>query len=346
VSSQGQISEEASGEVEPWNPHSIIQSLDVREARLANGFLRCHPERWFPGFAERWMSLISIMGCELQVLEIKPTLLLPEESWECFKGTIEGEGVLIAIEPHAASLIAEEVVPNVTSGLQSTLILDYLVQRCMAVLGMTQTVSETAGGMIFHGRCSVTDVAAVAAVRFSLSLNAAPCSVVVAMGQELVERMDRLWRRQVHSSARVSVDEGTLHFELAQLGVPPHLLSEYVSKGTVIDLEVPASDTITLRIGRKVFMPARLVDIDGMLGCQTIQGTAPILTVPEGTSRLSVEIASVSVDQNTLAELAQIGSVLSTGHPIASRVILSINQDRVAEARLSVYQGRYAVEVL
>ncbi len=346
VSSQGQISGEASSEVEPWLPLRHIRSIDVREARLANGFLRCHPERWFPGFAERWRSLISVMGCEFQITEIRPTLMLPDESWQCFKGTIEQDGVLIAIEPHTASLIAEELVPNVTPGVQSSLILDYLVQRVMATLGMTQTISENAGGMTFHGRCVASDVAAVASVRFSLSLNASPCTIVVALGQELIERMDRLWRRQVHSSARYQSDGGALRFEIAQLGVPPHVLSEYVSKGTIIDLEVPVSDAVTLRIGNKVFMPARLVNIDGMLGCQTIQGTAPVLTVPEGTSRMSVEIAAPSVDQNVLAELAQVGSVFNTGRPVGRRVVLSINQDKVAEAQLCMYQGRYAVEVL
>jgi hypothetical protein len=346
VSSQGQISGDAEGDVEPWEPRRVIRSLDPREARLANGFLRCHPERWFPGFSERWTPLVSVLGCELQVLEIKPTLFLPDESWNCFKGSIEGEGVLIGIEPHTAQLIAEEIVPNVSSGAQNAMIVDYLMQRCMAVLGMSQTVSETAGAMIFHGRCSFDDVAAVAAVRLSISINSAPCAVVIALGQELVERMDRLWRRQVHSSSRLTSEDSALRFEIAQLGVPPHLLSEYVTKGTIIDLEVSASDTVTLRVGSKLFMPARMVDIDGMLGCQTVQGTAPSLTLPEGTSRLSVEIASVAVDHNLLSELAQVGSVFNTGRPIGNRVVLSINQDRVAEARLSMYQGRYAVEVL
>ncbi|MFN4894481.1 MAG: hypothetical protein ACK5GN_12750 [Pseudomonadota bacterium] len=346
MSSQGQISGEASGEVEPWEPRQVLRSLDTREARLTNGFLRCHPERWFPGFAERWTPMVSVLGCDLQVLEIKPTLLLPDEGWQCFRGSIESEGVLFAVEQQTAELFAEELVPNVGSGLPGSLIVDYLVQRCMAVLGMSQTVSETAGGMIFHGRCSYDEVAAIASVRLSLLLNSTPCTVMVSLGQELVERMDRLWRRQVHSSVRPSAEGGMLRFELAQLGVPPHLLSEYVSKGTVIDLEVPVSDSVTLRVGSKLFMPARMVDIDGMLGCQTVQGTAPVLTIPDGTSRLSVEIASVSADQAALSELGQVGAVFNTGRPIGSRVILSINQERVAEARLSTYQGRYAVEVL
>ena len=346
MSSHGQIAGDAGGDVEPWDPKVVLRSLDAREARLANGFLRCHPERWFPGFAERWAPFISVLGCDVRVSEIKPTLMLPDDSWQCFKGTIEGDSILVAVDPATAAALVEEFIPNVGGELRSQLILDYLAQRCMAVLGMSQTVSETAGALLFNGRCEVDDVAVVAAVRVSLSLNGAPCSVVVALGQDLVERMDRLWRRQLHSSARTSAEGSVLRFELAQLGVPPHLLSEYVSKGTVIDLEVPVSDAVTLRIGSKVFMPARLVDIDGMLGCQTVQGAAPVYSISDGTSRLSIEIASLPVDPAVLAELGQVGAVLNTGRPIGSSVVLSINQDRVAEARLSVYQGRYAVEVL
>lgn len=346
MTTQGQIAGDAGGDVEPWEPRRIIRAIEGREARLANGFLRCHPERWLPGFPERWAPLISVLGYELRVSEVKPTLVLPDDSWMCFRGTIENEGLLVAVEPHTAQVLAEEIVPHVRPGLRSALIVDYLVQRFMAVLGMSQTVSETAGGLVFNGRCTAQDVPVVASVRLSFSLNSAPCTVVVALGQELLERMDRLWRRQVHSSARSSADGGTLRFELAQLGVPPNLLSEYVTKGTVIDLEVPVSDALTLRTGSKVFMPARMVEIDGMLGCQTVQGIAPTLSIVEGASRLSIEMFSMAADTNVLAELAQVGAVFNTGRPIGDRVVLSINQERVAEARLSVYQGRYAVEVL
>jgi len=346
VTTQGQIAGDVGGDVEPWEPRRIIRAMEPREARLANGFLRCHPERWLPGFPERWAPLLSVLGCELRVSEVKPTIVLPDDSWLCFKGTFENEGLVVAVEPHTAQVLADEIVPHVRSGLHSDLIIEYLIQRFMAVLGMSQTVSESAGGLVYNGRCAPGDMPAVASVRLSFSLNSAPCSVVVALGQELLERMDRLWRRQVHSSARSQAEGSTLRFELAQLGVPPNLLAEYVTKGTVIDLEVPVSDAITLRIGSKVFMPARMVDIDGMLGCQTVQGVAPTISVVEGASRLSIEIFSMLADPNALAELAQVGAVLNTGRPIGDRVVLSINQERVAEARLSVYQGRYAVEVL
>jgi flagellar motor switch/type III secretory pathway protein FliN len=124
------------------------------------------------------------------------------------------------------------------------------------------------------------------------------------------------------------------------------MLAEYLTKGTVIDLETRVSDSVTLRLGHKLFMPARLVELEGKLACQTIQGVPANVTIPEGTSRLSIEIASLPVDAAMVAEMAQVGAVIATDAPVSDSVSLSINQERVADARLCVYQGRYAVEVL
>jgi flagellar motor switch/type III secretory pathway protein FliN len=277
--------------------------------------------------------------------EIKPTLSIPDDSWLCFRGALEDEAIVVAMDRQTAELVIQEVVPNVSGSLQTDLVIEYLIQRFMAILGMSQTASETAGALIFNGRCSPSEVSLMAAVKLSFSLNSSPCSVAVALGQEAVERMDRLWRRQVHSSIRASQESGALRFEIAQLGVPPQLLSEYVTKGTIVDLEVAASDALTLRLGSKLFMPARMIQIDGKLGCQIVSGSAANLPVADGTSRLSVEIASVPVDPGVLAELGQVGAVLNTGRHLDNRVTLNINQEKVADATLCVYQGRYAVEV-
>ena len=345
MSSGEQISAGSEAQVEPWEPRGFLRAIDYREARLTNGFLRCHPERWFPGFAERWAPLISTLGCELRMGEIKPTLSIPDDSWLCFRGTLEDEAIVVAIDRQTAELVIQEVVPNVSGSLQTDLVIEYLIQRFMAILGMSQTASETAGALIFNGRCSPSEVSLMAAVKLSFSLNSTPCSVAVALGQEAVERMDRLWRRQVHSSIRTSQESGALRFEIAQLGVPPQLLSEYVTKGTIVDLEVAASDALTLRLGSKLFMPARMIQIDGKLGCQIVSGSATNLPVADGTSRLSVEIASMPVDPSVLAELGQVGAILNTGRHLDNRVTLNINQEKVADATLCVYQGRYAVEV-
>ncbi len=346
MSGQGQITAESSGDVERWNPSAVARSVSILEARLANGFLRCHPERWFPGFSERWAPLINVLGCELRVAEIKPTLALPDTSARSFHGLIENESMLISFDQQAAELITHEVVPRVARRGQGAVALEYLVQRCMSVLGMCQTASESAGRVTYCGEVAPGDVNVVASVRLNCSINASPCSILFSIGGGLVDKMDKLWRRQVHSSMRTAQVDGLLRFEVAQLGVPPHLLSDYLTKGTVIDLEVGVTDALSLRVGHKLFMPARMIEVDGKLGCQTVQGAATNLTIPEGTSRLSIELAAVPIDPGGLAELGQVGSVLVTDKELDDQVFLSINQERVAEARLCVYQGRYAVEVV
>jgi flagellar motor switch/type III secretory pathway protein FliN len=124
------------------------------------------------------------------------------------------------------------------------------------------------------------------------------------------------------------------------------MLSEYLTKGTVIDLEVRVSDGLTLRVGHKPFMPARMVEVGGRFACQTIQGVVSNVTIPEGTSRLSIELGALPMEASGLAELSQAGAVLVTDREVSNTVYLTINQERVGEAKLCVYQGRYAVEVV
>jgi flagellar motor switch/type III secretory pathway protein FliN len=196
------------------------------------------------------------------------------------------------------------------------------------------------------GRVDARDLALAGSVRVSCAIHGSPCSIVVGFGRELTEKMDKLWRRQLHSSSRLDAADGLLRFELAQLAIPPQMLSEYLTKGTVIDLEERVGDTITLRLGHKPFMPARMIDVGGKLGCQIVSGATTNTIIPDGTSRLSIELASIPADAALVSELGQVGAIAVSDVAPGAPVALSINREKVGEARLCVYQGRHAVEVL
>ncbi len=345
MSDQGQASADSVNDVEAWDPRRMLRSVTSLEARLSSGFLRCHPEKWFPGFASRWAPMISSIGCDLRVGEIKPTIVLPDSQTVCFKVLLAGEPAVIALDPQSARAISQEIAPIGDRSRNSTVLLEYFVQRFLACLGMCQAGLDLSS-VTFCGRCVPTEVEISASVRFSLSVNSSPIVIMVGLGLKMVEVMDGLWRRQIHSSNRTAQGPGVVRIEVAQLGVPPQMLSEYLSKGTIIDLEVPVSDSVTLRLGHKPFMPARLVSVDGVLGCQIVQGSITNLAVPEGTSRLSIELGTASVEAMRLTELGQVGSVLTLSSPPGSTVSLVINQEVVATALLCVYQGRFAVEVV
>jgi len=342
---QGQIASDPSGDVESFDWRRVLRSMDPLEARYANGFLRCHPEKWFPGIGARWSPVLSALGSDLRVGEIKPTLVLPDAQAVCFKAILGGETGIVAIDPNSARLIAQEIAPGITKPKDMSVVLEYIVQRFLAIVGMCQASTDVAAVEI-DGRCSSSDAKLVGSIKMSFSLNSTPVSVLVGVGEKVADMMDGLWRRQLHSAARASHQPGTLRVEIAQLGVPPQMLTEYLSKGTVIDLEVPVSESVTLRVGHKAFMPARLVEVEGRLGCQVVQGSLTNLAVPDGTSRLSIELASIAADAARLTELSQVGSVLVLDMAPGQQVSIVINQEKVAGAKLCVYQGRFAVEVV
>lgn len=342
---QGHIASETTGDVDSFDWRRVLRSMTLLEARFANGFLRCHPEKWFPGVGTRWSPILSALGSDLRVGEIKPTLVLPDAQSLCFRGIFGGEPGIVAIDSNSARIIAQEIAPGVTKPNEMHVVLEYVVQRFLAIVGMCQAGTDVAAVEV-DGRCSSSDAKLVGSIKISFSLNSSPVSVLIGVGEKVAEMMDGLWRRQLHSAARMAHQPGTLRVEVAQLGVPPQMLSEYLSKGTVIDLEVPVSDAVTLRVGHKAFMPARLVEVEGRLGCQVIQGSLTNLAVPDGTSRLSIELASMAADAALLTELGQVGSVLVLDMAPGQQVSIVINQEKVADAKLCVYQGRFAVEVL
>lgn len=253
--------------------------------------------------------------------------------------------MFVSLDKASAAAVADELVPAVERLGHAPLVLEYLAQRFLATVGQSQADPELAS-ISFAGACSSTEVSGAASIRFSFSMNNTPCGVFVILGAKLVDKLDGLWRRQIHSAVRNSPSSGVLRLEVAQLGVPPHMLTEYLSSGTVIDLEVPVSDLMTVKVGAKPFVSARMVVVDGMFACQTTQAAVVASAPPEGTSRLCVELAAATVDSQVIAELGQPGAMFVTDKAVSERVTLTINQEKVGEAKLCLYQGRFAVEVL
>ena len=77
-----------------------------------------------------------------------------------------------------------------------------------------------------------------------------------------------------------------------------------------------------------------------------LPGPAPIHAIPDGATRLSISLGSISIDSMMLQEVAQPGAMLETALPLSNKVSMLINNEKVGEAQLCVYEGRYALSVL
>ncbi len=344
MSEENLKAEEGGGaDVQLWEPRRSLRRIEPAEAALSRGFLRSHPEKWFPGFAAHWLPVMHALGCEARISEVRPALHRATEGENVFIGTVDGEPILLCVDAESARHIIEEVVPG-ARGKAADTVLEYLFRRLLASLALSWSGPESSK-VTFSGAVEPSVVDAVVSVKISFIINTISSTVRIGFGMRMAEQLDRLWRRQVHSSARVPQGPATVRLEIAQLGVPPQMLSEYLAKGTVIDLEVGASDALIVRYNTKPWMPARMVEVDGKFGCEIVAGALSAPSVPEGTTRLSVELASLELDGTHVAELSQPGAILVTDVPVSETVNLVINGDKVGQARLCVYEGRFAIEV-
>lgn len=328
----------------PWDPNRSLRKVDPMEAQLSRGFLRCRPEKWFPGFATHWLPLAHSLGVELKVLEVKPVMAAPKGMELGFAASVDDEPLAIFLDPQSADGLLELVVPGAGQGGRAV-VAEYLARRLVTSLAACWSGSE-ASVVRFDPALNPHNLRYIAAVKLTFSLNGNPCTVWLLAGKLLIERMDGLWRRQLCAASKEHPDSATVHLELAHLTVPPSNLADYVTPGTTIDLEQPVTDQLALVMNDSYWLACRMCNLDGVLGIEvTAASVAPAL-LPEGTTRLSIEFGTVQLSRDQMAELGQIGALWNTGVPLGDPVEMLVNGDSVGKATLATYEGRFAISVL
>jgi hypothetical protein len=331
----------------PWDARRYLRHVNSDEARLSRGFLRSRPEKWFPGLGRQWLPLIHSLGIEVRLNEIRPVAVMPPGMSRGFVGTVDDEPMGIFVDAASLRTVLDAVAPGAVPAARD-ITSEYLARRLLGSLASSWSGPESSV-VRFDPERDTREVAPAAAIKIGFSVNGNACELWLALGKVLVERLDGLWRRQVRSSSRQSEREVEVHLELSQLAVPPSMLVDYMRAGSRIDLEIPLSDLITVRLGSgtgsRAWMPARMINVDGRMGFEVLPGPAITPPLPDGTTRLSIEIGSFVLDGAMLPELGQPGAMLETDFPLGAAVVMAINSEKVADASLCSYEGRFAITV-
>jgi flagellar motor switch/type III secretory pathway protein FliN len=327
----------------PWEPQRSMRTLSADESRFARGFLRSKPGKWFPALTAHWLPLAHSLGVELQIEEIKPLLAAPAAAEVRFAGSVDGEPIALMCDLNTKAAILAGVVPSAMTSANDV-VFEYLARRLLSSLGESWSGGESSM-VLFDAEAQYKLGDLCGFVKLAGTANSNPFTVWIGLSRNLVERLDGLWRRQVQSTAKITEGGGLLHFEVAQLAVPPTMLADYLRTGTVIDLEVLASETVQIRLGSKLWGLGKLVMVNNQFAVEMTGGMPVAPVLPEGTTRLAIEIGAQNVDAATLAELTQVGSVLLTEVPVSDSVQLVINGEGVGSAALCSYQGRFAITV-
>ena len=339
---KGEARNNADPVLHTWDPGSLLRKISTAEVKWSRGFLRSRPERWFPGFAAQWWPLTHSLGLEVKVSEIKTAISAPAEAALSFVGTVDDEPVAVRFDQAASLAISEAVSPGANEPARG-IVLEYIARRILGSLALSWAGPQSSV-VRFDTELKASSLKEVGAVRLQLNINGNLATVWISLGQTIVDRLDGLWRRQLHSTVRTSGVE-RVNIEVAQLAVPPAMLGDYTRPGTVIDLEIPVSEKVGLRIGERPWLQAKLFAVDGRFGIETLPGVAPLPAIPEGSTRLVVAFDAISLDANLMAELAQSGAMYSTNLALSPEVQLQVRGEEVARGTLCTYEGRFAVSV-
>ncbi|MBX7137403.1 MAG: hypothetical protein K1X83_05415 [Oligoflexia bacterium] len=329
--------------VVPWEPEKTLEKMALLQARLSRGFLRSDPSKWFPGFAMQWIPLTSAFGVELQIRTVEPVLAAPR-GLSGYVGAVDDEPIAVGMEDRDARLLTAAFCSGALAGAQGVL-REYLARRFITSMALSWSGPESSV-VTFDRSMNMSHMRESAAIRMELLVNDQACNLWVLMGKFLVERLDALWRKQVRSTARQESGAAReLALEVTQLAVPPSLLAEYMKPRAIIDLETIVSDRVLLREGGKPLSYARLVNIEGRYGISLLDEPVANPRLPDGTTRLAVELGRIAVDGNQSAEFLQNGAIWETGLKLGPAANMVINDEKVGSAELMIFEGRFALRV-
>jgi flagellar motor switch/type III secretory pathway protein FliN len=168
----------------------------------------------------------------------------------------------------------------------------------------------------------------------------------LGLGPKTVDKFDGLWKRQVRSTTKIPKEGAVLQLEIAQLGIPVHEVSNYTQPGAVIELEAPVSDYVTLRVGNKPWLMARLCLVGERFALEMTSRTPTDVGDQEGFQRVSIRLGDCQIDVNSLSEGSQAGAVLETPLKVSNEVKLVSNNAVIAKAELQVYGETFALTVV
>jgi hypothetical protein len=328
-----------------WNPLVALPKSSKRDITSSRGFLRCQPAKWVPGFAVQWVALAHSLGIEVKVVGVTPTLQIKTANSRVYAGKISDAEIGVSAAEDSLLFITNAIVPG-GAAAGHNILEEYLIRRLLASLIMSWSGAELTN-FAFLGKKEISEMEIGGAIQVSLMINGFPASFSILLSPTLIEMMDGMWRRQLRSSFVERKPIQGIDVDIAHLAVSPTSLSEYTSPGTIVDLEIPSSDAVILKLSSGELITGRLRTESEEYVIEVGAGAPPPLNQPEGTSRVAVRLGSFKLEPGAdISELLQPGSLIPTGIPVSNIAALVVGSERIGRVKICVYEQRFAMTVL
>ena len=323
-----------------------LRDVQTAEVKFSRGFLAADLTLLFADFPQYWVSTFQSVGAEVQLVDVRRALYFPQELSRIVVVEINGESSVVGIDEMSQELICSTLASDALPIGQEILI-EYLERRLLTTL--TKSWNNPDPLFCYYLSSDWEDeVEILGGVELQFTINGRPASIWFGLGPRMLDELDRLWKRHLLRNAPSKFDDevSTLTIDVAQLAVPPATLIDYLRAGTIIDLEVPREDIYTLSLNGQPWGRGRLCRYNRALAVEVVDMQPAQIQPTQGRTRVVVELARLEVDQNTLLEYRQVGSIIPFGKTIGSLVSVMINSEHVANALLGEVNGRLAMSVV
>ncbi len=347
---EGKIVDGSGVEVSAWEPENRLRQLSPEEARFSRGFLCADPSTWFSSLAGQWVPLFHWLEAEVHITSYELGFGFPTDIPRTRTVEFNSEPGVLGMDQFAVDAIGRTIVPEI-AGVAEDVVLEYIERRILSSLSKSWSADEPLQCYYLSGK-DPKEVDVLGRVTVHVQIGGVPCLFWFGLGPRMVERVDSSWRKELFNQQRAQgqdVLSDQLHavsIELAELAVPPAMLIDYMRSGTLIDLEVPVGKPVVARLDEVSWVSGELCHFHGSLALAVTESSVVQKNLPEGTTRVRVEIARAELDHEGIVEHQQKGAVLLTRVPINTTASLLISGENVASAIIHELDGSYALSVL
>lgn len=341
-------------QIKNWVPSEYLETATEEYMSFANGFLNCEPSGWFPGLLSHWDTFAHSIGVNINIadliLSVSSSVTISEDMKSLIHvALLDDEPVGIYINEYCKNTVCDVVIPDAVTEARD-IVVEYLARRFITSLSKCWSGPKM-HSFSFDDSFSYDLQSCCGQIKIILDIEGHECVVSLLLGRKLVEIFDQLWKRQLASQNKTTSIAGNIRLEIAELAVSQTMLSNYLISGTVVDLETPVSDSIIVKVDNQPLIKAKLLtckrgDDKEYFAIKNISGNLVQTKLPEGTSRLSIELNDLSLDNQLLQDFIHPNAVADTGILVGDEVKLLIQGEVVGKAKLKIFEDRFAIEVL
>lgn len=328
-----------------WNPKSELKEVSSKEIIYSKGFLRSDPVKLCPSFSSFWNTFIENYFLDIEFIDIKKELDIPENLKYTYKGNVDNENIFIGYKEEAFAYLGNLIIPEGNDKMMG-IAMDYLTRRFLASLSFSWSASETSV-IYFDGKIKKDNVEGEAVIDISLKVSGTRVNIYIICPYSIVNTIDKLWKGQVQASSKYrDISEIALDIEIAELAVSPTMLNDYLSSGVRVGLEKIVNNSVVIKKNHEPFFKGKLLRSGDRFVVKILGLVDSYQTPPAGMISISIELGSVTIPGYVLSELSQKDVLWDTGIEISNKVNIYADHKYSAKALLAEYDKQFAIEVI